>query len=515
MKSFLRVASNQSFSKKEDERKRLGVSLFKRPREERIVRVPKKNNSEVVYVVKETIASGATAKVKRALRHLEKGQKKTIQKEVAMKLFKLDTGNPQIKQDFDREASILEFINRPRNRHPNIIKLYDSLRDVELKSKHGLKSSYDKKLVSGLVLEYVNGGELYNYLSTSTGIPMSIQFVRAVFQQLVRAISHLHSNNVVHLDIKPENVLLNKTGMVVLTDFGASQRIKKNHKSSNKDSEVDFETKEQVNASLSNCSIPDPVTISLPQASLKSGSRNSSQVIPKSRSLNHLNMYDNPAYADVKKYDPYNSRPSQKRSRRRSAVGRNLFVTSTGGTLKYRAPEVQTGELFDGAAADVWSLGVVLHVMLYNRVPTQSCLEKRGNSSRSLSNSLTSVHEHEIEDESYDFFQSGENDQAIKAAAADLLEHILCINPADRWTIKEIQSHPFVNASQIRGSAKVVAENVRKLFVYVDDAKKRKRMLRRKEREMKKSSSLTSLASLNSHASMTSLESIESAVSMP
>mmetsp|Transcript_1162 Transcript_1162/g.1536 ORF Transcript_1162/g.1536 Transcript_1162/m.1536 type:complete len:525 (-) Transcript_1162:75-1649(-) len=524
MKTFLRVA------RPEDDRDLWKSSRFplaqsltvRRSKEDRIIRVfHKESNHEVYYLVKETIAAGVTAKVKRALKYIE--NKKALPKEVAIKVFKLNaTNNPklyQIEHDFVREANLLEYLSRPNNRHPNIIKLHDVLRNVELKSKHGINSSYEKKLITGLVLEFINGGELYNYLSTSTGIPMSIAFVRAVFQQLARAVSHLHTHNVVHLDIKPENILLSKTGMVVLTDFGSAQRITNNqihqqsriHKDAKRKQQpaIVHESKEQSPVRLpptlgfklsKNVTVREDCTTP-PESFMKKNKKFDGYAavtprpdlyMPKSKSMNYLNGY-------------VNGNGNYRVRQRSVSRGRSLLVTSSGGTLKYRAPEVDD-QPFDGAAADIWSLGAVLHVMLYNRVPDRSGLIRRSSSFNILSGGYSDIH---------NITDSEEDDKIAKDLAADLLVHMCCIDPASRWTIKEIQSHPFVAASRVRGSAKIVAQNVKKLGVYVDDARKRKRIQRRKEREMKKSSSLTSLASLTSTNSFTSLESAESAVSMP
>ena len=93
-------------------------------------------------------------------------------------------------------------------------------------SKHGVAvSGYEKRKITAIVTEYVDGGELYTYLSS--GIVLDRSLVRAIFQQLVRAVLHLHTNGIVHLDIKPENILLGRSGIVVLSDFGSSQFVKR------------------------------------------------------------------------------------------------------------------------------------------------------------------------------------------------------------------------------------------------------------------------------------------------
>ena len=46
--------------------------------------------------------------------------------------------------------------------------------------------------------------------------------VQLIFQQVCKAVAHLHNGKVAHLDIKPENILLDKHGVAKLCDFGSS-----------------------------------------------------------------------------------------------------------------------------------------------------------------------------------------------------------------------------------------------------------------------------------------------------
>ncbi|KAL4495711.1 hypothetical protein ABPG72_014180 [Tetrahymena utriculariae] len=46
--------------------------------------------------------------------------------------------------------------------------------------------------------------------------------IRMIFRQCVKGLSYLHSNNIIHRDIKPQNILISKCGMVKLSDFGIS-----------------------------------------------------------------------------------------------------------------------------------------------------------------------------------------------------------------------------------------------------------------------------------------------------
>lgn len=69
-------------------------------------------------------------------------------------------------------------------------------------------------------MEYMPGGDLYQLLS-SIVIPQ--QTIRFIIAEVILALLYLHSKDIIHKDIKPENVLLSKDGHFKLTDFGLSE----------------------------------------------------------------------------------------------------------------------------------------------------------------------------------------------------------------------------------------------------------------------------------------------------
>ncbi|KAJ3196205.1 Ribosomal protein S6 kinase beta-2 [Irineochytrium annulatum] len=72
-----------------------------------------------------------------------------------------------------------------------------------------------------LILEYASGGELFTHLANER---MFSEDVAAFYiGELLLALEHLHSIGIIYRDLKPENVLLDKDGHVMLTDFGLSK----------------------------------------------------------------------------------------------------------------------------------------------------------------------------------------------------------------------------------------------------------------------------------------------------
>lgn len=67
------------------------------------------------------------------------------------------------------------------------------------------------------------GGDLFSYLSEGH---FSEDRARFYAVQVVLALGHLHSKNIVYRDLKPENIVMDDDGYVCLTDFGIAKELK-------------------------------------------------------------------------------------------------------------------------------------------------------------------------------------------------------------------------------------------------------------------------------------------------
>ncbi|CAL8273341.1 unnamed protein product [Merluccius merluccius] len=74
-----------------------------------------------------------------------------------------------------------------------------------------------------LILDYVNGGELFTHLVQR--VRFKEQEVALYSGEIVLALEHLHKLGIVYRDLKLENILLDSTGHIVLTDFGLSKEF--------------------------------------------------------------------------------------------------------------------------------------------------------------------------------------------------------------------------------------------------------------------------------------------------
>ncbi|KAK2167205.1 hypothetical protein LSH36_31g04036 [Paralvinella palmiformis] len=139
------------------------------------------------YAVGSTIGEGTYAKVKRA-----KSEK--LNKNIAIKIIdrRRAPGDFQFKF-LPRELSVLKKVS-----HPNIIKVYE-------------------------ILEFNAHGDLLDYISLRGAIGEDKS--RLMFQQLVNAVEYLHNINIIHRDLKCENVLLDQKNNVKLADFGFARTV--------------------------------------------------------------------------------------------------------------------------------------------------------------------------------------------------------------------------------------------------------------------------------------------------
>ncbi|KAL0227370.1 hypothetical protein P9112_014694 [Eukaryota sp. TZLM1-RC] len=74
-----------------------------------------------------------------------------------------------------------------------------------------------------IIMEFVNGGELFTYLRRKRRF--SVETARFYAAQIVLALEHLHSKNIVYRDLKPENLLLDSKGNLKICDFGFAKIV--------------------------------------------------------------------------------------------------------------------------------------------------------------------------------------------------------------------------------------------------------------------------------------------------
>lgn len=270
-----------------------------------------------------TLGKGATGRV-RIARHAHTGQiaavKIVSKKSAAMvqsaSMARMDrdknlVGNGRVTRTMpfgiEREIVIMKLIE-----HPHIISLYDI---------------WENRGELYLVLEYVEGGELFDYVSCNGALPES-EAVR-LFRQIVAGLAYCHRFDICHRDLKPENILLDHDRNIKLADFG--------------------------------------------MAALQ----------PKGE-----------------------------------------LLTTSCGSPHYAAPEIIQGQRYQGATADIWSVGIILFAMLNGFLPFDG---------GDLPSTLRLVKKGE-------YFLP----PSLSKEATDLIQRILQRNPNNRISMADIWTHPLL-----------------------------------------------------------------------
>eukprot|EP01034_Spumella_vulgaris_P036339 gene36339-44829_t len=115
---------------------------------------------------------------------------------------------PQTKWSGDEGNAIkLEIAVMKRMKHNNIVELHEVIDDQSARKIY-------------LIQELMEGGALMPDAETCT--PISVFLARQYFRDIVRGVCYLHSEGIIHRDIKPQNMLLSKDGTVKIADFGAA-----------------------------------------------------------------------------------------------------------------------------------------------------------------------------------------------------------------------------------------------------------------------------------------------------
>lgn len=127
-----------------------------------------------------------------------------LDRDVAIKVLNYDFSNEEeLKRRFMREA-----LSATSLTHPHIVDIYDVGEDGD---------------IHYLVMQFVEGQTLKEYI-TSNG-PLTPEQALPIMRQLVSAISNAHYNGIVHRDIKPQNILMDHDGNVIITDFGIAMAL--------------------------------------------------------------------------------------------------------------------------------------------------------------------------------------------------------------------------------------------------------------------------------------------------
>lgn len=146
------------------------------------------------YELLDKIGEGGMGEVYRAIQL-------SLQRTVAVKFLSSPTPLSQTPiSAFQQESRLMAALA-----HPNIVAIHDC---------GYIHGDYY------LVMEYVAGTSLHSLMQP--GQPWAVSRAAPVLDAIARALSYIHGQGVLHLDLKPENVLCSDDGQIKITDFGLS-----------------------------------------------------------------------------------------------------------------------------------------------------------------------------------------------------------------------------------------------------------------------------------------------------
>jgi Flp pilus assembly protein TadD len=126
----------------------------------------------------------------------------TLNKDVAVKLLPDDTaGSREFVERFLREARLAGQLE-----HRNIVQVYNV---------------GEEAACHFIVMQYIDGGSVGSLLKRR--FPMSAKFATKVVEQVAIGLAAAHRKNVIHRDIKPDNIMVSKAGDVKIADFGLAK----------------------------------------------------------------------------------------------------------------------------------------------------------------------------------------------------------------------------------------------------------------------------------------------------
>ena len=144
------------------------------------------------YEILELIGTGGMANVYKALCH-------RLNRYDAVKIMRDDTAADEcFRKRFRTESQAVAMLS-----HPNIVSVYDV--------SHNENIEY-------IVMELVDGITLKQYMKEHGALPTDEVLNFSI--QIAKALAHAHSKGIIHRDIKPQNVMLLKDGLIKVADFG-------------------------------------------------------------------------------------------------------------------------------------------------------------------------------------------------------------------------------------------------------------------------------------------------------
>lgn len=152
------------------------------------------------------------------------GYNTTFDERVAIKEFFMQGVNKRDGYSGAVSVSLAENVQQFEEQREKFKK--EALRIRKLNNSHIIKvhDLFEENGTVYYVMDFVDGESLGERLKR-TGKPLSVQEVEMILPQILDALKTVHEASIWHLDLKPANIMIDKSGNVTLIDFGASKQL--------------------------------------------------------------------------------------------------------------------------------------------------------------------------------------------------------------------------------------------------------------------------------------------------
>ncbi|OHS93376.1 hypothetical protein TRFO_40320 [Tritrichomonas foetus] len=386
------------------------------------------------YIIGEQIGAGSFS-------HVNLVRDKTTGRQLCVKII----SKARIEKDKDIKHTQDEISTLSSIFHPNIVRYHRLMMDDDF---------------IYIFMEHCSGKSLLKLINERG--PLSDDCCKQIMQQLLATLSFLHSNQIYHRDIKPDNIIVDSKMRIKLIDFGLCSNKGSSTNSilsSNSSDSKDFQNaKSSRNVNWpKKCKISKNASIS---ANYTAQNTSGSQSTPNSRSnspnnilnpfkqshfqnnsnltsnLNSTSGHISNKRSNVTSHLKYSEKISKLESNETSKCQQpdsnsnpgtkvsndNHLLTTFCGSLIYTAPECIRKENYDGGCADIWSLGVTLYAMVAGHLPWDHQKANRSTMMAILEGPIVPPHQ-------------------ATPACADLIIQMLQYYPSQRPTAEQALTH--------------------------------------------------------------------------